>query len=52
MRAKAGNLDGSLPTEEEFIPLGAIAFFTVIVAGYGLVWLAIYFLLLHRQSGL
>ena len=41
----------SEPAEEEFFPRGAIAFFTAMIAAYGLIWLAIYFLLLHRQSG-
>ena len=40
------------PTEGEFFPRGAIAFFVAMIAAYGLIWLAIYFLLLHRQSGL
>jgi len=44
--------DDSKPTEGEFFPRGAIAFFAAMIAAYGLIWLAIYFLLLHRQSGL
>lgn len=44
--------DESKPAEEEFFPRGAIAFFAAMIAAYGLIWLAIYFLLLHRQSGL
>ena len=40
------------PAEGEFFPRGAIAFFVAMIAAYGLIWLAIYFLLLHRQSGL
>jgi hypothetical protein len=38
--------------KEEFFPRGAIAFFGLVIASYGLIWLAIYFLLIHRQSGL
>ena len=44
--------DDSKLTEGEFFPRGAIAFFAAMIAAYGLIWLAIYFLLLHRQSGL
>jgi hypothetical protein len=44
--------DDLKPTEGEFFPRGAIAFFAAMIAAYGLIWLAIYFLLLHRQSGL
>ena len=44
--------NNSEPAEGEFFPRGAIAFFTVMIAAYGLIWLAIYFLLLHRQSSL
>ena len=42
------------PTEdnEEFFPRGAIAFFGVVLVSYGLIWLGIYFLLIHRQSGI
>jgi hypothetical protein len=44
--------DDSKMTDGEFFPRGAIAFFAAMIAAYGLIWLAIYFLLLHRQSGL
>jgi hypothetical protein len=37
---------------EEFFPKGAIAFFGAMLAGFGLIWLGIYFLLVHRQLGL
>jgi hypothetical protein len=41
------------PTEnvsnEEFFPKGAIAFFATVIAGYGLIWLGIYLLLVQRQ---
>ncbi len=46
------NKDDSKPGDEDFFPRGAIAFFGVMIAAYGLIWLAIYYLLLHRQSGL
>ena len=36
----------------EFFPSGAIAFFAVMLAGFGIIWLAMYFLLIHRQVGL
>ncbi len=39
-------------TNEDFFPRGAIAFFALMIVGFGLIWLGIYFLLLHRQSGL
>ena len=38
--------------EKEFFPRGAIAFFAVVIGSYGIIWLAIYLLLIHRQSGL
>jgi hypothetical protein len=38
--------------EEDFFPRGAIAFFALMIVGFGLIWLGIYFLLLHRQSGI
>lgn len=39
-------------TEENFFPRGAIAFFAFMIVAFGLIWLGIYFLLLHRQLGL
>lgn len=39
-------------TQEDFFPRGAITFFVVMIIAYGLIWLGIYCLLLHRQSGL
>jgi hypothetical protein len=39
-------------TEENFFPRGAIAFFVLMIVGFGLIWLGIYLLLLYRQSGL
>jgi len=44
--------DDPKSTGEDFFPRGAIAFFAAMIAAYGLIWLGIYFLLLHRQSGL
>lgn len=37
------------PAKEEFFPKGAIAFFVAMIAGYGLIWLGIYLLLVQRQ---
>ena len=36
---------------EEFSPEGAAAFFVVMILSFGLIWLGMYALLLHRQSG-
>jgi len=44
--------DDSKPGEEDFFPRGAIAFFAAMIAAYGLIWLGMYYLLLHRQLGL
>jgi hypothetical protein len=44
--------DDFVATEKEFFPRGAIAFFASMILVYGLIWLGIYFLLLHRQAGL
>jgi hypothetical protein len=44
--------DDPKTSDGDFFPRGAIAFFAAMVAAYGLIWLAIYFLLLHRQLGL
>ena len=38
--------------EEDFVPRGAIAFFEAMIAFYGVIWLGIYFLLIHRQLGI
>jgi hypothetical protein len=46
------NRDDARPDDEDFFPRGAIAFFAVMIAAYGLIWLGIYCLLLHRQLGL
>ncbi|MGA1983499.1 MAG: hypothetical protein ABSG84_13665 [Acidobacteriaceae bacterium] len=46
------NADQSQPTEEDFFPRGAVAFFALMIVCFGLIWLGIYFLLLYRQSGL
>lgn len=41
-----------MPGGEEFFPRGAIAFFVAMIVVYGLIWLGIYLLLVHRQLGL
>ncbi|MGO9520320.1 MAG: hypothetical protein ACLPND_25060 [Candidatus Korobacteraceae bacterium] len=46
------NKNDSKPSDGDFFPRGAIAFFAAMIAAYGLIWLTIYFLLLHRQLGL
>jgi len=38
--------------EAEFFPKGAIAFFIAMLASFGLIWLGMYLLLVHRQLGL
>jgi hypothetical protein len=38
--------------QREFFPRGALAFFGVVICSYGLIWLGIFLLLIHRQSGL
>lgn len=46
---------GTIPSkadEKQFFPRGAIAFFVAMIVIYGLIWLGIYFLLVHRQVGL
>jgi hypothetical protein len=35
--------------EKEFFPRGAIAFFVTMIAGFGLIWLGVYLLLVQRQ---
>jgi hypothetical protein len=42
----------SKPEDKDFFPRGAIAFFAALIALYGIIWLGIYALLLHRQLGL
>lgn len=42
----------SAPDEKGFFPVGAIAFFLAMIAGYGVIWLGIYLLLVHRHQGL
>lgn len=46
------NIDDPEAGLKEFFPRGALAFFGVVLFSYGLIWLAIYVLLIHRQSGL
>ena len=36
----------------EFFPKGAIAFFVAMLLSFGLIWLAMYVLLIHREIGL
>lgn len=38
--------------QENFFPSGSIAFFAVMLVSFGLIWLGMYLLLLHRQLGL
>jgi len=38
--------------EADFFPKGSIAFFVVMLASFGLIWLGMYLLLVHRQLGL
>lgn len=42
----------SAPVEKEFFPVGAVAFFIAMIVAYGVIWLGIYLLLLHRHAGL
>jgi hypothetical protein len=44
--------DPAESNEKEFFPRGAIAFFVAMIVCYGIIWLAIYLLLVHRQVGL
>ena len=46
------NKGDAKPDDGDFFPRGAIAFFAAMIAAYGLIWLGIYSLLLHRQLGL
>src|ERR1022692_3527499 len=41
--------DDSKPGSEDFFPRGAITFFAVMIAVFGLIWLGMYALLLHRH---
>lgn len=38
--------------EADFFPKGSIAFFIVMLVSFGLIWLGMYLLLVHRQLGL
>ncbi len=44
-------IDDPVPSEEDFFPRGAIAFFAAVLFSYGLIWLGIFLLLIHRQTG-
>jgi len=46
------NTDYPEGDQKEFFPRGALAFFGVMICSYGLIWLGIFLLLIHRQSGL
>ena len=35
--------------KEEFFPRGAITFFVTMIAGFGLIWLGMYWMLVHRN---
>lgn len=35
--------------KEEFFPRGSIAFFVTMIAGFGLIWLGMYWMLVHRN---
>jgi hypothetical protein len=39
-------------TEPQFFPSGAIAFFVAMLVSFGLIWVGMYLLLVHRQLGL
>lgn len=34
---------------EEFFPKGAIAFFVTMMGGFGVIWLGMYWMLVHRN---
>ncbi len=38
--------------EPHFFPSGAIAFFVAMLVSFGLIWVGMYLLLVHRQLGL
>lgn len=40
---------GAANQKEEFFPRGAIAFFVTMIAGFGLIWLGMYWMLVHRN---
>ncbi len=48
MASKIEQLSSSV-TDEVFFPKGAIAFFVAVLAGFALIWLGIYLLLVQRQ---
>jgi hypothetical protein len=39
----------TIASNEDFFPKGAIAFFVAVIAGFGLIWLGLYLLLVQRQ---
>ena len=46
------NIDEPTSSEKEFYPRGAIAFFAAVICSFALIWLGMFLLLIHRQSGL
>ncbi len=40
------------PIDTDFFPKGAIAFFVAMLVSFGLIWVGMYLLLVHRQLGL
>jgi len=45
-------VQGKVDVNEAFYPKGAIAFFVSMLGVFGLIWLGMYALLIHRHSGL
>ena len=41
--------DEIITAQDEFFPKGAIAFFVSMLIGFGLIWLGMYLLMVHRQ---
>ncbi len=35
--------------DEQFVPKGAVAFFALMLLSFGLIWLAMYWLMIYRQ---
>ena len=42
----------SEPKKDHFVPKGAVAVFAIMLLSFGLIWLGIYLLALHRQLSL
>lgn len=45
-------VENTKPAVAEFFPRGAIAFFVAMMGAFSLIWLGMYALLVHRQTGL